>query len=88
MEMTLFVPSDLTFSDFYDVFCTSAGCGISKEIASKEISFFNSFCSMSGKFKHHKKLENVNFEETNNVVFILETNILFPLSLPFVSQVV
>ena len=52
-------------------FCASAWCGISKEIASKEISLFNSFFSMSGKFKHHKKLEKVNFQETNNAVSIL-----------------
>ena len=51
--------------------CASTGCGISKEIVSKEIALFNWFCSISGKFKHHKKLENVNFEETNNAVFIL-----------------
>ena len=52
-------------------FCASVGCGILKEIASKEISHFNSFCSMSGKFKHHKKLENVKFEETINAVSVL-----------------
>ena len=75
MEMTLFVPSDLTFSDFYDVFCASAGCGISKQIASKDISLFNSFCSMSGKFKRHKISENVTFEEMNNAVSILELQI-------------
>ena len=55
-------------------FCASAGRGISKEIASKEISLFNSFISMSGKFKYHKKLENVNFEDTNNAVSILVIN--------------
>ena len=53
-------------------FCASVGCGISKAIASKEIALFNSFCSMSGKFKHHKKSENVNFYETNDAVSILE----------------
>ena len=51
-------------------FCASTWCGISKGIAKKKISLFNSFYSMSGKVKHHKKLENVNFEETNNAVSI------------------
>ena len=66
-------PFKLDILRFFMMFelCTSAGCGISKEIASKEISLFNSFCFMSGKFKHHKKSVIVNFEETNNAVSIL-----------------
>ena len=54
-------------------FCASVGCGILKEIASKEITLFSLFYSISGKFKHHKKLENVNFEEKINAVSILVT---------------
>ena len=52
-------------------FGATVGYGISKEITSKEIALFNLFWSISGKFKHHKKSENVNFEETNNAVSIL-----------------
>ena len=53
-------------------FCASVGSGILKEITSKEIALFNLFALFhSGKFKHHKYSENVNFEETNNVVSIL-----------------
>ena len=45
---------------------------ISKEIASKEITLFKLlFSIVSGKFKHHKYSENVNFEGTSNVVSIL-----------------
>ena len=59
-------------------FCASAGCGISKEIASKEISLFNSFYSMSRTFKYHKKSENVNFEETNNAFsFLVQCLLLY-----------
>ena len=52
-------------------FCATVGSDMSKEIASKEIALFNLFCSISGKFKQHKKSENVNFEETNYAVSIL-----------------
>ena len=49
---------------------------ISKEIASKEITLFNLFFSIvSGKFKHHKYLENINFEGTSYIVSILAGSI-------------
>ena len=69
-------------------FCASAWCGISKEIASKEISLFNLFRSISGKFKHHKKSKNVNFEGTNNAISILipNTSIIQPIGGPIIFK--
>ena len=53
-------------------FGATARCVISKEIALKEITLFNLlFSIVSGKFKHHKYSENVNFEGTSKVVSIL-----------------
>ena len=49
----------------------TVGCSISKEVALKEITLFILSYSISGKFKHHKKLENVKFEETNDAILIL-----------------
>ena len=65
--------------------CASAGCGISKEIASKDISLFKSFCSLSRKLKHHKESENVKFEGIHNVVYIL--NMIIFMVVKFLSEV-
>ena len=43
---------------------------------------------MSGKFKHHKKLKNVNLKETNNAVSILipNTSIIQPIGGPIIFK--
>ena len=45
--------------------------GTLKEIASKEIALLNLFVITGVLFKNHKYSENVNFEETKNVISIL-----------------
>ena len=73
MESTLFVPSKLTFSE--NLRCLNLALlvgAVSQKRSLSSTCFVIAGQSIhSGKFKHLKYSENVNFEETSNVVSIL-----------------
>ena len=53
-------------------FAASSGALSQKRLHQKRSLFWNCLVIAGGKFKHHKFLENVKFEETNNKDSILE----------------
>ena len=74
METTLLVLSKLTFSVY--LWCLNLALlvgALSQKRFPQKRSYFSTwfFSILSGKFKHHKYLENVNFEGKSNVVSIL-----------------
>ena len=52
-------------------FAASGGVLSQKRLHQKRSLFWNCLVIAGGKFKHHKFLENVKFEETNNIDLIL-----------------
>ena len=52
-------------------FAASGGALSQKRLHQKRSLFWNCLVIAGGKFKHHKFLENVKFEETNNIDSIL-----------------
>ena len=76
MKTTLFVPSKLTFSEKLWCFNLAllVGALSQKRLLQKGLLLSTCFVIAGGKFNHHKWSENVNFEETNNAVFILASS--------------
>ena len=52
-------------------FGTSGGAVSQKRLHQERSLFSNCLVIAGGKFKHHKCLENINFEEKNDIVSIL-----------------
>ena len=61
-------------------FAASGGALSQKRLHQKRSLFSNCLVVVGGKFKHHKFLENVKFEETNNTdsILVLEDSIEIP----------